>query len=301
MSAGPPAITIDPCIEVDPEEVRRLAAMELRTWRWRNSPEDLDVVAACKDGTEELRLTHRARGQVMVRAIELGARLGDDEEAKERELALAIAEMLRRADMDFVPEEPPPPSVPPPPQPPPPPADVPPKPEPRPFGVELGAAAVGAGWTGGEVLLGVDATGRARLGRWLLAELRLGGRATRPVELEHGSVDGRGAAGAVGLALDATPFARQAGVSFGARLGVDWLRYATRDRGELSHAGGDGNAVSLAGTATGFVVLSGALCLTVDAAVGGALHTVVVRENGEAISGTSGVLFQGALGLGAHF
>jgi hypothetical protein len=90
-------------------------------------------------------------------------------------------------------------------------------------------------------------------------------------------------------------------VSFGARLGFDWLRYATRDRGEVSQDGGDGTAVSLAGTTTGFVALSGALCFTVDAAVGGALHSVVIRENGEAISGTRGVLLQGALGLGAHF
>ena len=60
-------------------------------------------------------------------------------------------------------------------------------------------------------------------------------------------------------------------------------------------------AGALAGTTTGFVALSGKLCLMVDAAVGGALHSVALRENGGVISGTRGVLFQGALGLGAHF
>lgn len=296
-----PTITIDPCVEVDADEVERLAAMELRSWRWRTAPEALEVLAACQNGAQELRLTHRVRGQVTVRSIELGARLGDDEEAKERELALAIVEMLRRADIDFGPEAPPPSSPPPPPPPPPPRTDAVVEPEPRPWSIELGAMGVGAGWAGGEVLLGVDAVGRARLGRWLIADLRLGGRKTRPVELENGTVDGHAVAGALGLSFDATPAVHQAGVSFGARLGFDWLRYATSDRDPSSEDGGDGTAVSLAGTTTGFVALSGKLCLTVDAAVGGALHSVALRENGEVISGMRGVLFQGALGLGAHF
>ena len=296
-----PTITIDPCVEVDADEVERLAAMELRTWRWRTAPEELEVLATCQEGTQELRLTHRVRGQVTVRSIELGERLVDDEEAKERELALAIVEMLRRADVDFAPEAPPPSSPPPAPPLPPPRTDDVVQPVPPPWSIELGAMGVGAGWGGGEVLLGVDAVGRARLGRWLIAELRLGGRKTRPVELESGTVDGHAVAGALGLSFDATPAVHQAGVSFGARLGVDWLRYATRDRGELEYDGGDGAVVSLAGTTTGFVALSGALGLTVDAAVGGALHSVVIRENGEVISGMRGVLFQGALGLGAHF
>ena len=222
---GPPAITVDPCIEVDAEEVRRLTAMELRTWRWRTSPETFEVLAVCRDGIEELRLTNRSRGNVTVRSIDLGAPLAEDQDAKARELALAIAELLRRADMESTPEEPaaPSPPVPPAPAPVPPPAQA---SETKPWNIELGATGVIAGWTGGEMLFGADVAGRAHVARWVIVELRLGARKSRPVDFADGSLDGQGVAAAVGLSFDATPGVRQAGVSFGARLGVDWLRYA---------------------------------------------------------------------------
>jgi hypothetical protein len=297
----PPAITVDPCIEVDAEEVRRLTAMELRTWRWRTPPETFEVVAVCRDGIEELRLSNRSRGNVTVRTIDLGAPLGDDRDAKARELALAIAELLRRADMESTPEASPAPS---PPVPPPAQARVTAQavaPDIKPWSIELGVSGVIAGWTGGEMLFGADVTGRAHVARRIIVELRLGGRKSRPVDLVDGSLDGRGVAAAAGLSFDATPNVRQAGVSFGARLGVDWLRYAATDREELPYDGGDAVGVNVTGTTTGFVALSEALCLTVDAAVGGSLHAVVIREDEEAISSMRGVLIAGAVGLAGHF
>ena len=297
----PPAITVDPCIEVDAEEVRRLTAMELRTWRWRTSPETFEVLAVCRDGIEELRLNNRSRGNVTVRTIDLGAPLGDDRDAKARELALAIAELLRRADMESTPEASPVshPPVPPPAKEPVAAQAV--APDTKPWSIELGVSGVIAGWTGGEMLFGADVAGRAHIARFVIVELRLGGRKSRPVDLADGSLDGRGVAAAVGLSFDATPGVRQAGVSFGARLGVDWLRYAAIDREELPFDGADATAVNVTGTTTGFVVLSGALCLTVDASVGGALHAVVIREEEEAISSMRGVLLSGAVGLAGHF
>jgi hypothetical protein len=293
----PPAITIDPCIEVDADEVRRLTAMELRTWRFRTPPETLEVQALCEADLEQLRLINRANSEVTVRSIDLSAPAGD---AKARELALAIAELLRRADLAAAPEEP---AVPPPPPPPPPPVVLPAPivPSPEPWRLEMGAAAVVAGWSGGEVLLGADATGRVRAGSWLIAELRFGGRKTRTIELERGSMDALGVAGAAGLSFDLTPHFREAGVSLGGRLGADWLRYAMVDDEGSVVGGRDATLVSLAGVATGFVALSSALCLTGEAAVGGALHSVAVRENGELVSAASGLLLSGAVGLSAHF
>ena len=151
------------------------------------------------------------------------------------------------------------------------------------------------------MLFGADVTGRAHVARFIIVELRLGGRKSRPVDLADGSLDGRGVASAVGLSFDATPGVRQAGVSFGARLGVDWLRYAATDREELPYDGGDAVGVNVTGTTTGFVALSEALCLTVDAAVGGSLHAVVIREDEEAISSMRGALLSGAVGLAGHF
>jgi len=292
----PPAIAIDPCVQVDADEVRRLAAMELRTWRWRTSPAAFEVVAACRDEREELRLTNRSLGQVTLRNIDLGA---PEPDARARELALAIAELLRRADMDAAPEtsaksspqpvEPMRESV------------SAPSREPHPWSIELGVAGTFASWTGGEVLLGADLAGRAHFGPWVITELRLGARKSRAVELGNGDIDGQGVAAALGVAVDAAPFVRHAGVSFGARLGADFLRYAATDSGDVPYDGGDATAVSLAGTTTGFVDLSGALRLTADVAVGGALHSVVIREDERTLSGMRGVLLAGAVGLAAHF
>jgi hypothetical protein len=298
QSVEPPLIAID-CIDVDAEEVRRLAAMELRAWHWRTSPEAFEVLAVCEEGSEELRLTNRALGRVTVRSIDLSAPEAD---AKARELALAIAELLRRADLDAAPEKPPPPT--PPAKPPTPPREaipIAPAPKRASFGVDVGGAGVVSRWTGGELLFGVDAFGRVHMWRWLVADLRLGGRKTQSVELENGTLDARGVALALGLSFDATPDARHAGVSFGARLGGDFLRYAAVDRDGVLYGGGDATAVSLSGTTTGWVALSGALRLTIDASAGGALHSVVVRVDEQSVSGLRGAVLAGAVGLFAHF
>jgi hypothetical protein len=294
-NAPAPAITIDPCVAVDSDEVRRLAAMELRTWQWRTAPATFEVIAACRDEFEELRLTNRSSGLVTVRSIDLSATDGD---AKARELALAVAELLRRADMDSPAEAPPPK----------PPQRVEPSravaalpPEPRSWNVELGVAGAFASWTGGEVLLGADVTGRGHWGRWVIVELRLGGRKSRALTLTNGSIDGRGVSAAVGVALDAMPFVRDAGVSFGARLGADWLRYAATEGGDVPYDGGDATSVNVAGTTTGFVDLSETLRLTADVAVGGALHSVAIREDERTLSSTRGVLLGGAVGLSSYF
>jgi hypothetical protein len=151
------------------------------------------------------------------------------------------------------------------------------------------------------VLFGADAAGRVHPGRWVIAELRLGGRRTQPVELENGSLDAQGVSLALGLSFDTTPDARHAGVSLGARLGGDFLRYAAVGRDGVLYGGGDATAVSLSGTTTAWVALSGALRLTIDASAGGALHSVVVRVDEQSISGLHGALLAGAIGLAAHF
>src|SRR5689334_25161740 len=99
-----PTIAIDPCVEVDADEVRRLAALELNTWRAGSSVASLSVLVTCGGGVQELRLTDRVKGQETVRQLDLSAASGTDRDAKTRELALAIAELLRRVQVDSTPE-----------------------------------------------------------------------------------------------------------------------------------------------------------------------------------------------------
>ncbi len=299
-----PTIEIDPCVEVDADEVRRLAALELHTWRAGPSADALSVLVTCGGDIQELRLTDRVNGQQTVRTLDLSAASGTDRDAKTRELALAIAELLRRVQVVSTPEPAPAPKPPPvvlePPQ------AAPAKPgdsdtSARPFRLELGAAGRGTAWTGGEVLLGADVSARTHLSRWLIAELRVGGGKTRPVELHGGTLDANGMTAAAGVAFDLSPSWRTVGVALGARLGAEWLRYTAIDRGGVPYGGRDAGALTASGTVNAFVEVAAPICLSVDAAVGGALHSIAIRDNGQEVSGLGGVLLSSAFGIAAHF
>jgi hypothetical protein len=245
----------------------------------------------------------RASGRVTTRSVDLNPRFATDRDAKARELALAIAEVVRRAELEGDPLThpalaPAPPRVTPSPGPP----EGPPNAtEPRPWRADLGVAGTAARWTGGEVLFGVDATGRLRLGTWLITDLRLGGRKTRPVQLQTGKVDAQGMSAMVGLSLDIAPFLSGAGAAVGARLGADWLRYSAVDQQGLQYGGGDAGSFSASAGATAFVEVSAPLCITADAAIGTALHTIAITDNGRSVSGMRGMLLTGSLGLSAQF
>ncbi len=298
--AALPGLTIDPCVQVDAEEVRRLASIELTGWSADRSPAELDVTVSCADGVQQVRLVDRARDRITVRSIDLGATEVFDRDAKARELSLVIAELLRRAVAERAAEERPPPK----PLAPPPPA---PRPQPIPtphsghWTGELGISGVVVGWTGGEVWFGADAGGRLHLGRFLIAEAQVGARTTRTVDLAVGTIEGVGFAGRVGLAVDVTPGFHGAGLALGASLGGDVIRYVAVDRDDAEYGGGRAGAVSAAGTATGFVNIAGPLCLTLRTSVGGPLHSIAIRNNGGLVSGARGVLVAGSLGVTTQF
>jgi hypothetical protein len=295
----PLSITIDPCVEVDAAEVRRLAAIELGTWRGERSLGPVDVVVSCSGGLQELRLTERAHGRVTVRSIDLRTPLDEERDAKARELALAIAELLRRVESEPAAPVPAPlrpvperrtaaqarPQV---------------RAERRPVRFDVGVSGVGSGWTGGEVLLGADVDSRVRFGRWFIAELRAGGRKSRSVELSVGTVAAHGAALGVGLAL-ALLDAPLAGVSLGTRVEGGWLRYVVLDRAGRDYGSGDALSLSLLGAAAAFARLAGPLRFTADVALGGALRSITVRDHAELVSGMSGLVVSSAAGMAVEF
>jgi hypothetical protein len=328
----PPQITIDSCVAVDPAEVRRLAAVELDTGNGATTPASYVVIVGCQDTSQYLRLIDTKRGLIASRTIDLSASREENRDARVRELALAIAELLRRAELtpgaaapaaaNSAPQDSAPQSIeetaptdsgevlespggatqvaat----QPISPPTSDRAKPGqtpdgPRPWLAELGVTAVAVSWTEGQALFGADLTGRVHLGRWLIAELRTGGRRTRSVESTRSTVSGHGIAAAAGLAVDATPDLAWGGVSLGARVGVDWLRYAATDSTGAAYAASDAASVSAQAVAAAFLVLYGPLRVTFDVAAGGALHGVAVEEDGQRLSRQGGVGLSGALGL----
>jgi hypothetical protein len=292
-------IGIDSCVDVEAEEVRRLASIELQASSEAASG-IFDVAVSCKEGGQELSVTNRATERVTVRGIDLSAVGTRDRDARTRELALAIAELVRRANEEEQQAR----AEPPPPEPvvTPPAAPIPVHSESPPsWRAQLGASAVIDAATGGEALFGADIAGRIHLSPWLIGELRVGGRKTRPIDFESGRIDGTGLFGSVGLSFDATPDARYAGVAFGARLGLAAIRYSVIDDDGERLGVATAPAVSANATVSGFIALSRRFGVLIDAAVGRPLHTVAIRENDRLISALSGVLLSSSVGVAAQF
>lgn len=293
-----PPVEIDPCVAVDPEEVRRLTTIEVGSLQSSASERSLRVIVDCEASGQRLRLVDPLRGVIAARRIDLSASQAGDLDAKARELALAIAELFRRsqADSSVVPTETMPVGL----DEPSPKEPEPRSPQWRPWQLEIGGSGAVAGFSAGELLLGTDMTGRVRLGRFLLAELRAGARQTTRLELERGSMAGRGFVAMAGLSFDALPDMRWAGVSFGARVEADWLSYEVADDAGITYGRAQAQALTAAGATTAFVSVAEPLCLTLDAAVGMALYPVIIRENEHTQSGLRGVAWSFALGLAAH-
>jgi hypothetical protein len=289
-----PSITIDACVAVDAEEVRRLAAIEMGAFPGGVPAGSFEVVVGCNEGSQQLRLIEATRGQVADRSIDLRAVDASDRDARARELALAIAELVRSS--------PPESSV-----------AVPVSPAPTPFQealrpvveqmwhAEIGLGARANAWSGRAILVGADLTGRLHFGRLLIGDLQVGGRTTQRIAFDDRVATGRGFSTGLGVAFDVTPDVRWAGFSLGARVGLDWLRYAATDASGDAYDGADATGVNALGTATAFVSIAGPLRVTLDAGVGAALHSIVIREQGRTLVAASGALVSASLGVALGF
>jgi hypothetical protein len=304
--AAPVPVTIDACVAVDPEEVRRLTAIELLGDE--SDRAQLEVLVGCRGGLQTVRLLHATRGVIDSRSVDPG--MTDAQDARNRELALAIAELLRRAPEQAaaVPEATPAPQVAAPA------APVPDAVQPAAppsehcaiacerWSTEFGLAAMLVHWSSGHRLLGADLWVRVPLGARFVSEFRAGGRRTlAATALSDGSIDAGGFGAAAGLGFDVTPALRFVGVTVGARLGFDWLRYAIVDDAGATYGGADAADVHAMAVATAFVALSEHLRLNCELAAGGALHPIVIRDNGQDVSGVRGMMALGAFGLAARF
>jgi len=203
-----PSLTIDACIAVDQATVRQVMELELSDAHlWPAT-----VSVRCVDGAQEIRLgPSDALDREDVRTIYIAPVADDDtpaeRQARSRELALAIAEFVRRPGPAARPSENLPAPVPP--------APVPPAPVPAlaitstpaieaPEGHwQLGFLCTFEHFSRGQSLKGADLVVASRLGRWFLAELRIGGRlgADQTLPGEHLTTRAAAVAAAAGVNL----------------------------------------------------------------------------------------------------
>jgi hypothetical protein len=287
-----PALTIDPCVDVDAAKVMDL---ELRDARAHNASLPASVSVRCVGEGQEIRIEPSSSPEEEgVRTIELPL-VADDaapaaHQARSRELALAIAELIRRL------AAPPPP---PPPPPPPIPALVvsPTRPPERsPARWQLGILPTFEYFTGGQKFAGGDLSVAARLHRWFFAELRAGGRVGSDQPLPGGRLTAWattvGAAAGLVFLTDNHPV----GGTIALRAQEYLVAFRTEELGQDGSQTARLGAFVLAAEPRLLVALTRRFSMEAAAAVGFTPHGIVVRTQGMEKQSTSGLLVSGSLG-----
>jgi len=289
-----PTLELDVCLQVDESVVQNLVQLELGDARTRHANAPIAVAVRCIEGGQEIRVEPWAsRGDDGIRTIELPD--ADDAtaalEARSRELALAIAELIRRLEITRpLPAEPPPP-------PPPPPIVAvpiaPPEAPPGPFGIA--ALSSFEYFTGGQWLAGGDLALTVALGRWALGDLRVGGRFAGGETLPAGRLSARAGTAALGAGLNAWSRRRTLGFALMFRA----QGYGVEYRAELPDSSRTAvlGAFVVAVEPRLIVAVTRRISIAAGAAAGLPLHGIVVRTQGVETDSMSGLVLSGSLGL----
>jgi hypothetical protein len=296
-----PVLTIDPCVEVDEATVREVMDLELGDAGGRDETLPTSVSVRCVDDEQEIRAEPWASSEPGgIRTIRLShaADAADPvaRAARSRELALAIAEIIRRRGIAPArPRETPTPSpLPAPAVPmvavsPAQPAETP------PGRWQIGISPTYDDFAGGQSLAGGDLFMASRLGRWLLAEVRAGGRVAAEQPLPGGHLSARAATVGVAAGVLFWPESRPLGVALMLRA----QEYLVQFRADASGEGGTHTALLgafvLAAEPRLIVALTRRCALEATAAVGFPPRGIVVRTQGIQTHSVSGLVLSAGL------
>ena len=297
-----PALHIDACVEVDRAAVENLVDLELRDAPSRDPEAPISVDVRCLDGAQEIRVEPWASlGGDGIRSIALPAPDAADpaaREARSRELALAIAELIRRLEITQ-PLHPQPPPAPPPTLTlviSPPPAVE--EPQRR---WQLAISSSFEVFTGGQRMAGGDIGLGARIGRWILGEVRVGGRFVDGQTSPVARLTGR--AGTASVAIGPSVWSEHRTVGFAPMLRAQG--YAIDYRAESPGDGGSRTArvgaLTISVEPRLIVAISGRIALTAGAGLGIPLHGIMVRTQGAKTDSLTGVAISAGLGAVVTF
>jgi hypothetical protein len=304
VAPSAPLLAIDPCVQVDDATVREVMDLELATLDGGGENRPTAVFVRCVlDGPEvrqEIRIEPWASsglgGVRSIRLTSVDSILPVARAARSRELALAIAEIIRRRTAASLPAPaetlaPVPSSV----------APVP--------SVAASSAAAEEGssrWQlgiaptydhfgGGQRLAGGDVLVGARLGRWMLAEVRGGGRVSSEQTLLPGaSVSARAMTAGLAVGVLYWPEFRRVGTA---------LLFRAQEYGVQFRVGLDDgrtrtvltSAWALSAEPRLLVALSRRLALAASAGIGFLPHGIVVRMQGMQTQSVSGLALSASL------
>jgi len=293
-----PALTIDPCVAVDESTVREVMDLEIRGARMLPT----SVSVRCIDGAQEIRVSPWISPETEgIRTIQLPPVVDDDDaaarQARSRELALAIAEFIRRFEAARNPSREP---LEPTPSPPPllaapeksatPPTD---KWKGR---WQLGILSAFEYFSGGRALAGGDLFVASCLGCWLSMELRVGGRVGRDESLPRVRLTTRAATASGAVALNLWSLRHSVETALVLRAQGYLVQFRAEPFGEGRTPTALLGAWTLAAEPRVALALTRRFLLDASVGVGFPLRGIVVRMQGTETSGMSGFLVSGSLG-----
>jgi hypothetical protein len=313
------ALTIDPCLDIDEQTVRHLVDLELGDPGDRAaSRPGITVSVLCVKNGQEIRLEPRAVGQppTIRRPLRLespeGAGLAA-REARTRELALAIAELVRRFESDGAsapsvaesevaqpPQTPPVPEVR---------ATAPTASITRPASpvaaatsMRIGALSAVEFFSGGRTFVGGDLIAGMRVGRRFDAEIAAGVRVDMGQKAQMARLDA--AALDVAVALAARLWSYRESLQTSVWLRARGFAYQWRVESDGGNSGAQTTTLAFATVAAGprvGITLGRRALVIAEAGVGRPLPAVVVRDQGRTIGSVSGWLVSGNLGAAFLF
>ncbi len=293
-----PSLTIDPCVAVDEKTVREVMELEIRGARMLPT----SVSVGCVDGAQEIRILPWISPETEgIRTIKLSLVAdGDDvavRQARSRELALAIAEYIRRLDAAEPPTreslKPTPSSTPPLLVPAPATPAAPPTPDGR---WQLGLLSAFEYFSGGQTLAGGDLLVASGLGRWFSAELRAGGRIGADEPLPGGRLTTRAATATTAVGPNLWSQRRPVGAALVLRAQGYLVQFRAEQFGKGRAPTALLGALTLAAEPRIAVTLTRHFLLEASAGVGFPLHGIVVRTQGTETRGMSGLIVSGSFG-----
>ena len=236
-------------------------------------------------------------GQDGIRTIELPPQAEGDtaaREARARELAVAIAELVRRLHnhASVRPEPPPPPPIRV--------APAPPPEQPR-SPRHIGVVSSFDYFMGGQLLIGGEVTLSVALGRYMLADVSAGVRTTGNQALPSGRLATRAGTAAIGLGPNLGSVWRLVGVALLFRARGYLVEYRAAPANDGAARAARFGAVFLAAEPRLSLRLSRRISLLVSAAVELPVHGIIVRAQGVETASISGLALTAGLGAAMAF
>jgi hypothetical protein len=297
------SLTIDPCVEVDEATVREVMDLELGGVHGDDETRPAAVFVGCVADGQEIRIEPWASSQPggarIIRLSPADGTLPVARAARSRELALAIAEIIRRrATAPAPPPEAVPPSAPSVPATPsvsaPPAHPTRPTEETQPDRWQLGVSPTYDYFDGGKRLAGGDLFMGARLGRWLLAEVRAGGRIAAEQAVPGGSLSAHATTVGVAIGVLFWPASRRGGAALMLRAQEYWVQFRLGLDDGRTHTSLLG-ALALAAEPRLIVALTHRWALAATAGIGFLPHGIIVRTQGVQTQSVSGLVLSASL------